>query len=269
MMRLLQEFINHLIESRHGESLPWLTMTKKFESLVSQVEKLDGVLSVSTSLSDIKDDLDSGLKSDYVEEMYGPSVHLVVSFDENADVNKIRGLVNDYAERRGWYLGHFARESENEILLVVSPHRIVRPQGYGKDDNQEGLYYHITTLGRLPTILKKGLIPSKSNISSRVYPARVYLFSNLNDVWDSWKYGGPQAIRDSHQDDKKHRLVLLTIDASKLRRGTKFQWDYAQSQSPGSTGAAYFTYTHIPPTAIIRAEIMNDDATLGSIEDLK
>lgn len=255
-MKALKHLIA-LVEARHGRSITKRQMHQAMTRLVSLIESIDSVHEAVVSTDVRPEDLD---------DVYEHSICVYVTLaDDNADVSDIREVVNEFVERRGWYVNNAGFKNDT-YYLTFAPHFLEHPEGADREVLNPQRYYHLTKLSILPKIMKRGIVPMKSRVGSRTYPARVYLFSNMEDVFDSYEHGGPQsssAFIDPSPDDQS---VVITIDAAKLRKGTKMQWDHVQSKSSGSTKSAYYTYTHIPRDAIISVQKIVGDCELVPID---
>jgi hypothetical protein len=128
----------------------------------------------------------------------------------------------------------------------------------GTENDPKHLIYHITDRSNLASIQKKGLTPRASTgiTNPTKYPARIYFMPLLKKVKVQLssdmkrRESGKPTITDT--DDP----IILLVDTSKLRRGTKF---YQDPEMPGGV----WTYSHIPPEAIV--DVMES----GAIPDLR
>ena len=96
--------------------------------------------------------------------------------------------------------------------------------------------YHVTTEKGLKSIQKIGLKPTtKSKLAT--HPDRVYVAVDKDS-----------AMHFAKRIADKDTLHILTIDTTKLVKGTKFYSD------PHYTDKAFYTYNNIPPEAIVNTE---------------
>lgn len=168
-------------------------------------------------------------------------------------LTKFIAAINTYANRRGWFVNSYRKNlslSSNHtgFTFVLSPDR--------KDSVNDlpSVLYHLTDAANLNRIKSEGLKPKAMSSRNRSYPGRVYVFASkkLLDQMIEMSVNAHREIARTGSSfntplAKTPDMVVLSIDSSKLRRGTKF---FNDVEFDGEEGAMY-TYTHIPAESII------------------
>ena len=155
----------------------------------------------------------------------------------------VKYIDHTYMKRRGWYVSNHNVSGGKLVLEIM-------PEGANRLTDVPATVYHLTDTQNVPKISSQGLKPKGSDDPDRKYTARVYVFTSLDLLEEQIK----QNI-DAHEDSfswhpkltKTLDMSVVEIDTSKLRQGTKF---YRDPEFSGNEGA-YYTYTHIPPEAIV------------------
>lgn len=138
-----------------------------------------------------------------------------------------------FYEKRGYYLGN---DEVNQSVI-----RIIAHANYDEEMTGVGEYiYHITDKKNLTSIKKTGLKPHNGNKIAKDLP-RVYVTKTLQSADKIFQLLSEWEVYNLPNMKKK---VLLAIDTSKLRKGTKFYTDL--NFKPDGC----WTYTHIPADAI-------------------
>ena len=166
---------------------------------------------------------------------------LLVSKDELAAVVK---FIGEWLSRRGWYIFSSGLGDMGERLSVSALPKnnpFVTPGDF---------MYHLTDASSVESIKKIGLVPRGS--SDRGYPARVYLFTNLDalnrQVEENREAWAQEGFSWNPTLTKTPDAAVVVLDPSAFRKGTKFEID---PEYLGDEGYVY-TKSHIPPEAIVQ-----------------
>jgi hypothetical protein len=181
------------------------------------------------------------------------SIHLGDGYSNllptSEQIEAVKLTISDFFRKREWYV-HSAKVSGYGDNLSIS----AMPE---KTDlvNPNGMLYHLTDKKNLSSIMKKGLVPRVSKTpGERMYGPRVYLFTSRQELDEQIDQNKEAHLSSGYSWNPKltetSDTVVLVIDPSKLRKGTKLQRD---PEFSGSTGAV-FTKSHLPPECIVSVE---------------
>jgi len=273
-MDVLRMFL--VLEMRHGASLPWSTMARAMRGFLrSPTMSQLGVSSLDATWLEDMDDADAykttGVGMDYVEDVHGPSLGFKVLqtgvHDESSAARALEDAIKRFAENRGWTLT-FTEHDDDGTVFIIAPLRPEEPEALSQRDRSDRFVYHVTTASRWPSIRHAGIKPMQSSDPRRMYPARVYVFRSLSAVTAALKEKiklNPRMFQHASPED----IIVVKINPTRVRRGTRWHWDNQMWQTSGAQDAA-FTYTHIPPDAIVDALVydpnaFNEDDMLRSV----
>src|SRR3990167_574834 len=246
-MDVLRMFL--VLEMRHGASLPWSTMARAMRGFLrSPTMSQLGVSSLDATWLEDMDDADAykttGVGMDYVEDVHGPSLGFKVLqtgvHDESSAARALEDAIKRFAENRGWTLT-FTEHDDDGTVFIIAPLRPEEPEALSQRDRSD---------------------------RRRMYPARVYVFRSLSAVTAALKEKiklNPRMFQHASPED----IIVVKINPTRVRRGTRWHWDNQMWQTSGAQDAA-FTYTHIPPDAIVDALVydpnaFNEDDMLRSV----
>lgn len=178
-------------------------------------------------------------------------------------LDKAEDLLDKWANKRGYFVNTLSQSYWNNGSYRLYTQFL--PSVTQKVMETLPALFHVTDKRNLASILHRGLIPhtwkAPSNGDERFhrYPARIFLAKNRKALDTilmlnrGLRERGDTAIIES--DD----LAVIEIDRARLHKGTKF---YTDPEWNGDE--AVYTYTHIPPTAII-AWYDADNGRLGGM----
>lgn len=237
-MCLLRQFI---FEMRHGMSLSWYEMVKSSRKLITMLRKVDNIINIKSYAHNAIDDYeDDHVDIDYETEINGPTIAFQIETEQYTDTHKITNVISSFAQKRGWDITYNEQES-NILYITISPDHL----GVRQQRNDMKMYYHITDASNADSIKRSGIKPSKSADPNRTYSPRVYAFRSFEDV-KKYKSDAQKYNIQLNPKSKLSDSIVVTIDISKLNRGTKWHWDTQMSELD-----AVYTFSHIPKNAII------------------
>lgn len=184
---------------------------------------------------------------------------------------------NSFAYKYGFYSPDFNLENKFIKYLPIKSHNPMPRDALPPSEAPPKIIFHVTTKDKVSEIYKKGIIPQNGghSIAKINYrPNRVYFMFNERDAIsfatqlidyinktnsekyvDSWLKSHPNLNVTNFNITDLNKIiiqmgdiVILKVISSGLRKGTKF---YKDTEFPEES-EAYYTVTHIPPTAIIR-----------------
>jgi len=175
-------------------------------------------------------------------------LHLGNSFDEllptDEELTLVADEVSHYVSDMGWYLYDSELAARGEVLKVeIYPEVTERIQASDE-------LYHLTDTANVESILKNGILPSRSKVSSRRYGDRVYLFTS-KELLDQQI----EQNREAHENPgwfpkltASPDVSVIVVDAGALGEDVEFLRD---PEFSGDRGAVYIR-SQIPVEAIKR-----------------
>jgi hypothetical protein len=175
-------------------------------------------------------------------------LHLGNSFDDLLPTEDELALVTDeisrYVSHLGWYVYDSDLAARGEVLKVE-----IYPEVTERIEASEELY-HLTDTSNVGSIMKNGILPSRSKVAGRRYGDRVYMFSN-KELLDQQI----EQNREAHESPgwfpkltAGTDVSIIVVDSEALDGNVELLRD---PEFSGDRGAVY-TRSRVPVEAIKR-----------------
>lgn len=261
-----------IIFEKHVKPIPFSQVEKglntRLENLLLSDQVFDKVkdfIRADYSESEDLDDVAIQIINEWLESVFSSSsdfIHVNISslmIGRDATTSVIRWLMlnlEQYASRRGWFVlmspqiqDEQPNSSRRRWNFVLAPNYNERIVEVPKE------VYHVTSIYNVETILRRGLIPKSGqqkgdSHAARNYAPRIYVTGNMREAEQLLIAFNEDDFHASYMSGKSSQLdqIVLTIDTTKLNKGTKFYVDAEMGNLEDSH--AMWTYSAISAKAI-------------------
>lgn len=282
-----------LVFERHVKPIPFLQIEKglstRLENLLLSdeiLEKIKDFMRADYSESDDLGDIAIDIIKEWLEGVFSSSsdfIHINVTssmLGRDATVEVVRWLMSNleqYVSRRGWFILMSPQIQDEQFSssrrrwnFVLAPNYNERIIEVPKE------VYHVTSIHNVKTILRRGLIPKSGqqkgdSHAARNYNPRIYVTGNMHEAHQLLTAFNEDDFHASYMTGRNVQLnqIVLSIDTTKLDKGTKFYVDAEMGNLEDSQ--AMWTYSSIPARAIsITPEFQSafDEFVLSSNQDI-